>query len=203
MTTAPVDDHITPAGDGDGDEYEGELVLYYFEGLPVTRVGIEVPDVAGGLREAIEVDNRWFPQGDRKAIVLDSTNFKVRHDPVYKDRPRGPQRRVEIWKTVGGTIIDRDLVAAPLDAQQARVNEAREESERLKREKDGTPHMTDDEKFRLAEAHAKGEHGELVEGCEVCDDERAAVDAEARADATEAGDGDRHKPDWGPGSDTD
>lgn len=192
------DEHITPAEDG--DEYEGDPVLYYHEGLPVTKVGIALPDVAGGLREAIEVDNRWFPQGAGKAIVLDSTLFKVHYEPIYKDRPRGPQRRVEIWKTDNGTILDRDLVAESLDEQKARVEAAREEAERLKREASGKPHLTDDDAFRLAEEHAAGKHTELTDGCEVCDLERDTEEAEVRVDAEADGDGEQ-KPDWGPGSD--
>lgn len=173
-----------------------ERTLYEFEGLPVWQVGAEVPGAAGGLREAMKVDRNVTKQGQRKAIILDAFVLKVRHDPIDSSDATGPQRRVEVWAVEGATIVDRDLVAGPLDAQKSRIDAARDEEERQKREQSGHANL-DDQLFELAKEHAAGDHADgLVAGCEACDNEQAAVDAEACAPLAVVGS--PPAPDWGP-----
>jgi hypothetical protein len=95
--------------------------LSAFEGKTVLSVGVTVRNAGGGLNKALSVDPAEWHQGDRVVVVLDCEVDKVRFDRV-KDSD-GVQR-VHILVADGATIVERDLVADVLDAQERRLEEA-------------------------------------------------------------------------------
>jgi hypothetical protein len=100
--------------------------LKAFEGLPVTSAGVEIPSAGGGLRDALRVDPVELHKGETVFVVLQCEVGKVRFDPVDRDEPAGPQRRVHVLGTTAATIVDRELVASALDAQAERIAKASE-----------------------------------------------------------------------------
>ncbi len=149
------------------------MELQDFEGKAVTEVGIEIPGAAGGLRDAMKIDPEQFRQGDQVFVVLHCDVTKIRFEPVDKEDPTGPQRRVHVFGVEGATMVDGDLVRTQLDEQAERILKAKE-AER------GISRLPYDDEGEFGLAHARGEHQDgLAEGCPVCDLERDAVAAEA------------------------
>lgn len=147
------------------------MALDDFENKPVTEVGIEIPGAAGGLRDAMKIDPEQFHQGDQVYVVLHCDVSKIRFEPVDKDYPTGPQRRVHVFAVENATMVDGDLVSTQLTEQAERIRLAREEAEGIKR-------LPFDE-GEMGLAHARGEHSEgLVDGCPVCQSEKDAEEAE-------------------------
>lgn len=69
--------------------------LAEFEGLPVVQVGVEMPNAAGGLQEAMKFDPVEWHHGDEGYIVLRYTVNKVRFDPITRGdvEPLRPRAR--------------------------------------------------------------------------------------------------------------
>lgn len=153
------------------------MTLEDFEGKPVAEVGIEIPGAAGGLRDAMKIDPEQFRQGDQVYVVLHCDVTKIRFEPVDKEDPTGPQRRVHVFGVEGATMVDGDLVRTQLDEQADRILKAKE-AER------GISRLPYDDDGEHGLAHARGEHAEgLVTGCPVCQhetDQLAAEEAGAR-----------------------
>lgn len=99
-----------------------------FEGRAVRQVGIEIPGVAGGLREAVKIDPQQFSQGEEGYIALHWTCAKVRFEPIDRDDPGGDQRRVHVFAVDEAAIIDGDLVAGHLAEQRERIALAKEQA---------------------------------------------------------------------------
>lgn len=100
-----------------------------FEGFPVTGCGIEIPNAGGGLRDALKVSPVLLKQGTLVHVILECEVAKLRFEPVDRDEPTGPQRRVHVLTTTDAAIIDGDaleLVKAQLQAQRARIRKANE-----------------------------------------------------------------------------
>lgn len=98
-----------------------------FEGLEVTQSSIEIPGAAGGLRDALKVDPVEKHKGDVIHVVLECEVQKIRHDSIDKDDLAGPQERVHILRVTNATLVDRQLVAKPLEAQAERIAHAKEQ----------------------------------------------------------------------------
>lgn len=136
-----------------------------FEGSPVLGVGIELPGAGGGLREALTIDPQVFHRDDVVHVVLKFKVGKVRFDPV---KDTDAVRRVHIGEVLDAAIVSAEDVAEMLEAQAARIEEAR-----------GILRLDFDQQ-ELRDAHNEGEHAEgLVEGCPDCD-------LEAELEASEA-----------------
>lgn len=136
-----------------------------FEGLPVRQVGIEVPGVAGGLRDAIKIDPQEFHQGDEGYLTLRWKVGKVRFEPIDKEDPAGDQRRVHVFNVLSAAIVDGEQPAATaLEDQKRRIEEAA-----------GIARLDFEGEAKKLE-HEDGKHQELVDGCPLCDEE---VEAEA------------------------
>lgn len=102
-----------------------------FEGLTVTESGIEIPDAAGGLRDALKVDPIELHKGQRVHIVLECDVSKLRFDPIDKDALDGAQRRVHVFKTSRAAIVSESLVRSELDAQSERIAAAKAAAEQV------------------------------------------------------------------------
>lgn len=155
-----------------------ETALSPFEEKEVVEAGLEVPNAAGGLRDAMAIDPAEWHIGDRITLVLDGVVQKIRFDPVKGSQ--GQLSRVHVLSADGVTLIDRDLVADVLANQAARVAEFKEAAKRAADAKKGQGRLpTDDE---LLAQHGEGDHAdELVDGCPACEDERQALADEAEA----------------------
>lgn len=148
-----------------------EVELTPFEGLPVRQVGIEVPGVAGGLRDAIKIEPQEFHQGDEGYLTLRWKVGKVRFEPIDKEDPGGDQRRVHVFNVLSAAIVDGEQPAATaLDEQQRRIEAAA-----------GIARLDFEGEAKKLE-HEAGEHQDLVEGCPGCDEEIEAERAEVEAD---------------------
>lgn len=107
-------------------------VLSEFEGLDVTEVGVEIPNAAGGLQEAMRFDPVEWHQGQEHYIVLRGVVTKIRHEPVERDEPDGEQRRVHVLSVKEAFPIKADAVSDYVTTQRERIK-------KLKDELEGTP----------------------------------------------------------------
>lgn len=140
-----------------------------FEGLDVVQAAIEIPNAAGGLRDAMKIEPREFHKGDVVHVVLECEVGKIRFDPVDKEEPAGEQARVHVFHAIRATFVDGDLVTQQLDEQAERIQRAKEAAEGVER----LP--TTDE---LERQHALGQHADgLRDGCPECDQESEAAAA--------------------------
>lgn len=103
--------------------------LSEFEGLPVEEVGVEIPNAAGGLQDAMKFDPVEWHQGDEHFIVLRCGVKKIRHEPIAKDDFDGPQRRVHVLHVETAAPIDAKHVQDQLVAYQEKVKKAKDEAE--------------------------------------------------------------------------
>lgn len=159
-----------------------------FENKSVRSVGVEIPNAAGGLREAMKLDPVEMHHGDKVFIVLECDVTKVRFDPVSDDSD--DLKRVHVLNAAAATIVDEGLVREHLDNQAARIEEAKRRS---------AGEFTLDE-AQLEVAHDAGEHAAgLVAGCPPCDAEAAAAASEATDTAKPASIADRRREKAGEG----
>lgn len=111
--------------------------LSEFEGLPVTEVGVEIPNAAGGLQEAMKFDPVEWHSGDEHYLVLRCAVKKIRHEPIERDDFDGPQRRVHVLHVDQAAPIEAKHVQKQLTEYQERIKKARDEAE-------GTPDLFGD-----------------------------------------------------------
>lgn len=134
-----------------------------FEGLDVLNAGLEIRNAAGGLNESMKVDPETWHKDEEITVVMRCKVDKIRFDPV---KDLDGWRRVHILSATEAAVIDDSIVAEVIDEQARRIEEAK-----------GIHRLP----IAQQEAHERGEHAEaLVEGCPACD-------AEAEAEAAEAG----------------
>jgi hypothetical protein len=103
--------------------------LSEFEGLEVVEVGVEMPNAAGGLQEAMKFDPVEWHHGDQHFIVLRCQVKKVRFDPIEKDDFDGPQRRVHVLHVDQAAPIEAKHVQKQLSDYEDRIRKAKEEAE--------------------------------------------------------------------------
>lgn len=143
-----------------------------FEGVPVLRAAIEIPNAAGGLREAMQFEPRAFAHDEEGTIVLRFRTKKVRFDEI-KDK-NDPDRllglvRVHVLDALEATFIEDEAVDRALAEQRDRIERAKEAAA-------GTQRIPFDDE--LVREHELGEHAdELIDGCPECDRERASQEA--------------------------
>lgn len=146
-----------------------------FEGEKVLSAGIELPDAAGGLREALAIEPQAFhDDGSKRFVVLEVGLEKIRFDPI-RDGKEGAKlgwRRVHVFKTSGATFVDADLVKSHIDQQRERIQRAKDQAT-------GQGSLSTE---LLESQHADGRHADgLVEGCPRCEEEQALEEEEQSA----------------------
>lgn len=148
-----------------------------FEGVDVIHAKIEIPDAAGGLREAMAVEPVELHHGDEVHVVLHCRVKKVRFDPAAKDNT-DELTRVHVFETLDAAFIESDAVADHVRANVNRVRKLVEEQKGIQRLDDVLG--DDDESAAEQErAHEAGlHHGVTVEECPAC----AERDADRKAD---------------------
>jgi hypothetical protein len=105
-------------------------VLSPFEGSPVTRVGIEMPSAAGGLREAMKFEPVELHKGDRVFIVTECLVRDVKFKPIDKeDLAASPWQRVHVLDVEKAALVDGSVVAEHLAEQARRIQRAKEKAE--------------------------------------------------------------------------
>lgn len=98
-----------------------------FEGLAVVRSSIELPNAAGGLREALKIEPVELHHGDEFHVTFKCKVRKVRFDPVEKDEFDGPQHRVHVADVVTAAIVDEDdNVGDALSSMADRIAQSKE-----------------------------------------------------------------------------
>lgn len=115
-----------------------------FEGRPVNSTAVELPSLAGGLRDASEVEGgRVIKAGDEAYILIKVTGAKTRFQAEKDDEEAF--MRVDIPKVDGLMFVEGEDFRAAIAAHQAKViemkaqqKEAREGIKRLKFEDDGS-----------------------------------------------------------------
>lgn len=104
-------------------------VLSEFEGLDVTEVGVEIPNAAGGLQDAMKFDPVEWHQGDEHFIVLRGIVTKIRHEPVDRELPDGEQRRVHVLSVKEAFPIEAGAVSDYVTTQRERIKKLKDEAE--------------------------------------------------------------------------
>lgn len=159
-----------------------DTALSPFEDHEVVEAAIEIPNAAGGLQDAMEIDPQEFHHGERRTIVLDVVVKKVRFDPI---KDTGNLRRVHVFSAESATFIDRAVVAGALDEQTLKIAQARSAAEEAAKALKGEEAMRKNMGLlsaeELADEHLRGDHASgLVNGCSDCDLEAEAEKEEAR-----------------------
>jgi hypothetical protein len=88
-----------------------------FEGLEVVGCRIEVRNVAGGLNDAMDVNPVMLHSGDEFDVTYRCKVGPIRHDPVDKNEPSGPQWRVHIASASRAVITDKARAEKDFAAQ--------------------------------------------------------------------------------------
>lgn len=99
-----------------------------FEGKPVTEVGIEIRNVAGGLQEAVKFTPVEWEQGEEHFIVLRCAVKEIKHEPVNKDDYAGDQRRVHVLAAEEASPIESKAVEKQLAARRAEIKKLKDEA---------------------------------------------------------------------------
>lgn len=148
--------------------------LQPFEGRQVIGAAIEIPNAAGGLRDAMAIDPVELHHGEEGFLLFHYRTKKVRFDPIPKT---DALTRVMVLDVDEGVFVDAEFAADHLAEQRQKITAAKEAAEAEARRQKGE--YTIEEEALEAE-HIDGQHaGELRDGCPECDKERAAEAAEA------------------------
>lgn len=118
----------------DGDTSTIELTP--FEEKAVAKVGVEIPNAAGGLQDALDVDPEEWHHGDTVHLVMKCSVRKVRFDPITRNRDTERLfvnldvdellRRVHVLHVVEASPIEGELVAEVLEETRERVRKAKD-----------------------------------------------------------------------------
>jgi hypothetical protein len=158
--------------------------LTAYKGRDVLRTSIAIRKAGDGLSEAMGLDPVELVIGDHVFVVLDCV---VAHHDYGPIKDTDCLELKQVLNAEGATLVDEELVRKHLDDQQDRVRLARERAQGVQRLGFDGDKAPDGDEMAEAEAlaaqHHAGVHDELRDGCPLCDDERAALDAEARADS--------------------
>lgn len=142
-----------------------------FEGSAVVAAKIEIPDAAGGLRDAMAISPVELHHGDEGLIVLRYRVKKVRFDPADKDDESGELVRVHVFKTLEAMFFEDSELEERVRSNALSVKLAVEKlAGKLSLLDDAEPDEDDTERAaELVKAHDMGLHPHvLVEGCSAC-----------------------------------
>lgn len=138
-----------------------------FEGLDVTQSSIEIPNAAGGLRDALKIDPLEAHKGEIVYVVLECEIAKVRFDAIDKDELTGEQERVHVLRAVNATLVDKSLVGDALAAQADKIAAAKE--------LEGQQKLATNEPFLGYSELTPAQIIERIDGCD--NDDQGLIDA--------------------------
>lgn len=119
-------------------------VLGEFEGKDVRRAGIEIPNIAGGLRKAMKIQPRVMRQGERGWIAFEYVVDKIKFEPIDGDNPGGDQERIHVLVAEGATFVTEELVGDAIQEQKEAIKKAEEEAKGIMRLGDDPPSESTD-----------------------------------------------------------
>lgn len=104
-----------------------------FEGREVVGSQIEIPDAAGGLREALDVEKIELAQGSKVYVLLECDVEDIKFPPIMeKDKETGQRidtgqdTRVHKLRTKLATIVDAQFATEHIEKQRDRNKRARD-----------------------------------------------------------------------------
>lgn len=103
-------------------DLEAVKVLGTYDDLPIVESSIAITNAGDGLSKAMEVDPINIHMNDEVYVVLATTASQVKFKP-HKDDAKKLIRTIVLTAGVA-TIVEAELVAAVLDAQQERIDKA-------------------------------------------------------------------------------
>lgn len=116
-----------------------------FEGHPVLSTAMELPSLAGGLREAIDVAGGAPIHKDEEGYLLVKfKGNKTRFDPV---KDTNGYKRVDIPTVPSVAIVEGEAVERLMADHEAAVGRRRAEEQRQKDEEQGTPRIPGTEPY--------------------------------------------------------
>lgn len=103
-------------------DLDAAKVLGEFEGLAVVESAIALVGAGDGLSKAVEVDPVDIKIGDQVKVVYGTHCSQIK----FKAHPDDPNKLVRtiVLSADQATIVEAELVAAVLDAQQERIDKA-------------------------------------------------------------------------------
>lgn len=136
-----------------------------FEDRDVISAAIEIPNAAGGLREAMKFEPREMHHGDTVYVVMKCNVAKVRFDPI---KDTDALMRVHVFHAEEASFIEGTAVESTLAEQREKIQRAKDAVDGIRRLPYGD---------ELQSEHDRGEHEALVEGCPDCESEIEAQKA--------------------------
>lgn len=97
-----------------------------YEGHDVVTATVSIRNTGHGLEEAMQVDPVKLDLASTHYVVLECEVEKHRYDPIKESTGL---ELVNMLKAGRATIVDYDLVAGALDAQTARIEQAKADAE--------------------------------------------------------------------------
>lgn len=122
-----------------------------FDGRPVLQAGTKTRNAGDGLSKAMKVRPVLIHQGDVVYTLTKSVCTEISFEPIDKDDPQGPQRRVAVLRAGTQTIVDASIAEAQIAAQDALIREAIEKARGI----EPLPGVADAERAAAAKKAAK------------------------------------------------
>lgn len=143
-----------------------------YEGIDVDKATVKITNAGDGLSDALKFEPVALHHGDEVFFVLKGKVVKVTHEPEGKvelDDDIDELVRVHVVKTFEIAMVDEFDVSELLAKNRERIKKRKDEEA-------GVMNLFPDapDADALAAAHGAGEHTDLVEGCEDCDEEARA-----------------------------
>lgn len=95
-----------------------------YQGIAVLGSTVSIRNTGDGLSQAMKVEPVELEIGRKVYVVLECEVEKHRHEPANADSPRSGLVLVNMLKAGRATLVDQDLVAAALDQQSKKLEEA-------------------------------------------------------------------------------
>ena len=130
------------------------------EGRDVLRSTIKIVRTGDGLSAALAIEPREFHHGEKVYVVVECEVTNIAFPPV---KDTDALIRQHVLTAQAATIVEESLVRKVLDDQAERLLAAKEAAAGITR----LPYEGDEDQA-MAEAHAAGEHRDLVIECPEC-----------------------------------
>lgn len=92
-----------------------------FDGMQVLNTGIRITNAGDGLSAALQVDPKIMHHGEKIYVVLETEVVNVAFPPI---KDTDGVTRLHTLRAGRATIVDADMVADVLEAQQHRIDAA-------------------------------------------------------------------------------
>lgn len=169
-------DEATPTieetfGPGETDDGQPETAAPFrftdFEGLDVIGARLEIRNIAGGLRDAMDVEPVELHIGDEFVFSGRAVVRGIRVEPREKDDLTGPQFRVAISDATQIVIVDESLVQSEFAKQAEKLAER----EQIKGQQKAEFPESDEPFF----GYSTLPPAEVIERIDACDDDDEAL----------------------------